>query len=459
MLRNPMTLMSRFRTVLPIRGGGIATIAVAVMLSPGAPALVTDYRTNDELSVSVGLPSHRILAGTREHDVAVTIAARPHGGDLTTDRALALALVIDRSGSMRGLPLENAKAAARSVLQHLDRHDAFSIVTYSSGAEAVVPMQRATEANKTAARSAIQTINDESSTCISCGLATGAYEVTHSPDQGDSLRRILLISDGQANAGTSDRDELTTLAGRLADDGGSLSTVGVGLDFDERTMRRLAAVGRGNYYFVEDTVSLSALFRREIEALNQTVASNVLLTLHPGPRVQILTTHGSPMTQGRNGEVVVPVADIRGGESRSVVFRIAVTDARVGSLAVSTAELRWRAVPDGAMRVSRATVDVEIVNEPGAVAASFDPVTVEVVERARSARALEEAAAAYDRDGLPGARWVLERRSQSLRANPHLDPDVAAALALINEEAIQQFASDPSRAKKTTSVKSYELAR
>jgi hypothetical protein len=102
------------------------------------------------------------------------------------------------------------------------------------------------------------------------------------------------------------------------------------------------------------------------------------------------------MTRGRNGEVVVPVADIRAG----------------------------RGVPMLPWGTSRATADVEIVDEPAAVAASV----------------------------------VLERRSQSLRANPHLDREVAAGLVQINEGAIQELSSDPARAKKTTSVKSYELA-
>lgn len=84
-------------------------------------------------------------------------------------------MVIDR------LTLENARAAALPVLRQLDSRDAFSIIGYSTGAETVVTLQKATDPNQRAARTAIETINDEGGTCISCGLATGAYELTHSP--------------------------------------------------------------------------------------------------------------------------------------------------------------------------------------------------------------------------------------------------------------------------------------
>ena len=97
------------------------------------------------------------------------------------------------------------------------------------------------------------------------------------------IRRIVLISDGQANHGLYDRDELAQLAGETAARGVSISTVGVGLDFDEQTMLRLAEVGRGNYYFVEDTGALAAMFDRELSGLAETVAPTCGSRWRPGP--------------------------------------------------------------------------------------------------------------------------------------------------------------------------------
>jgi Ca-activated chloride channel family protein len=144
---------------------------------------------------------------------------------------LSLAIVIDRSGSMEGEPLANAKAAAAKLVEQLDEADAFTVVTYSSGDETVVPMTRATDSNKALARDAIARIWDDGNTCISCGIGRGANELGTTPIRG-GLRRMVLISDGQANTGLYDRDELAQLATETAARGISISTVGVGLDFD-----------------------------------------------------------------------------------------------------------------------------------------------------------------------------------------------------------------------------------
>jgi len=193
----------------------------------------TESIADDGMALSARLVNQRILPGAQEHNLAVTLTA-PTATDIAMGRpSLSLAIVIDRSGSMHGAPIQNAKEAALSVLRQLDERDAFSIVTYSSSSETVIPMERATDANKVAARAAIETIDDDGGTCISCGLESGAHEVARSPIER-GLRRILLISDGQANEGFYDRDELAQLAANKAASGVSISTVGVGLDFDAK---------------------------------------------------------------------------------------------------------------------------------------------------------------------------------------------------------------------------------
>lgn len=409
--------------------------------------------------VSARLVTSRILPGVREQSLAVTITAPSPIEDLSARRPpLSLAIVIDRSGSMHGPAIENAKASALSVLRQLDSRDAFAVVTYSSSSETVLPMQRATDANKTAARAAIETIYDDGGTCISCGLETGAAEVARSPVDG-GLHRILLISDGQANEGLYDRDELAQLAANKAARGVSISTVGVGLDFDESTMRRLAEVGRGNYYFVEDTVALSAMFSRELGNLSQTVASEVRLVATEGPGVRIEEAYGYPMSRA-GGSVIVPVADLRAGETRKVVFRVTVAAAHDGPLVISEVDVGWHRVSDGVQRAARATAEVDVVDDPSAVAESVDPTTMSIVEQALSARALEEAATAYDNGGVIEAKQVLDRRSQAVRANAaYLGAETVESLEAVSRDALEGFAKAPAQAKKATSVKAYELAR
>jgi len=450
----------RVRTSLALAGAA-GTIIAALLLHARArgPSPHPDDVADDGMRLDARLTSTQILSGAMDHNLAVTITA-PHGRAHARP-PLSLAVVIDRSGSMtdspEAQPMSNAKAAAARLIGQLDGADAFSIVTYSGGDETVMPMTRATEANKAAARAAIENIVADGSTCVSCGITRGTNELARSPIAG-GIRRMVLISDGQANEGIYDRGELAQLAAETAARGVSISTVGVGLDFDEVTMANLASVGRGNYYFVEHTEHLDAMFSRELGGLTETIAADVRLVLTDGPGARIEEAYGYPITRSGN-HVIVPIADLRAGETRKVVLRVHIAPARTGPLTVTQLELGWRRVSDGVARHATTAARVDIVEDPAAVAASVDPSTVDVVEHALSARALEEASQVYDTHGADAAQQVLQLRAATMRANKNLGHETADKLERDNNDAIEMLRTAPAtRAKKVNSVKAYELA-
>jgi len=243
-------------------------------------------------------------------------------------------------------------------------------------------------------------------TCISCGLEAGADELARTPIR-DGLRRLLVISDGQASLGVVSRDALAQLAALMAARGVSISTLGVGL-FDEGTMRELAELGRGNYYVARDDVAVSQLFMHELATLRQPVASEVRLSTAPGPGVRIEEVYGYPMS--RDGDrVIVAIGDLLAGETRKVVFRVALAAAPPGATrAISQIDVAWRGRSDASLRVAHATAEIDVTSAAADVAASGDPETARAIVRALSARALGPAAAAYDARGLSSGREVGE---------------------------------------------------
>ena len=408
------------------------------------------------MRLSARLVTDRILVGAQPQDLAVTITAP--GGTAHARPPLSLAIVLDRSGSMSGAPIENAKSAAISLLDQLDDGDAFAFVTFAWEAQTVLPMVRATPDNKLRAKHAIEAVFDDGGTCISCGLELGATEALHSPIAG-GLRRLVLLSDGETLGGIKDPAELAQLAADYAARGISTSTVGVGLDFDEALMRRLAEVGHGNYYFVEDTTNLAAMFSRELGGLAATVASDLRLVVTETAGMRIEEAYGYPMSRV-GSTVIVPVADLRAGESRKVVFRVTVSAAHTGPLVLAPIDLGWRRVGDGAQRGAHASVLTDATEDPQTVVDSVDPATLQAVEQARSARALEQAAQEYERTGYEGAKQVLDARDAELRASErYLDAKTTEDLQSATAVARDGFATDPAKAKKVTSVRSYQLAR
>ena len=438
-----------------------ATVVTALLLHPFRAANEPVAVSDDGMLLTARMTSSTILRGATDQNLAVTITA-PAGAKHARP-PLSLAVVIDRSGSMNGEPMENAKAAAARLVSRLDAGDAFAIVTYSSGDETVTPMMFATDRNKSQALAAIANISDDGGTCISCGLIRGANELSHTPVLG-GVQRIMLISDGQANEGIYDRDELAKLAADTAAKGTSISTVGVGLDFDEVTMTRLADVGRGNYYFVEDTRHLDAMFAKELGGLAETVAADVRLVLEDSEGARIEEAYGYPMT--RDGDrVLVPVADLRAGETRKVVLRVRVEASAAKSIDISTVKLGWRRVADGASRKAQTTVRVDVSDDLRDVEQTIDIKTVEAVEQVNTARAFEEASAAYDAEGAEAAQQIIDRRVQQLRANKALPKPAAARLEEQSFAAKGDFAAAPSggaagaKAKKASRAKAYDLVK
>ena len=455
------TASSPVRTFV-VLGSAAATVITALLLHPFTAANAPIASAGDDgMVVTARLTSSQILRGVADQNLAVTITAP--AARVQARPALSLAVVIDRSGSMNGNAMENAKAAAARLVSKLDAGDAFSIVTYSSGDETVTPMVRATDANKSQAMAAIAMIDDDGGTCISCGLVRGANELARSPVVG-GVQRIVLISDGQANEGIYDRDELAKLAADTAAKGTSISTVGVGLDFDEVTMTRLADVGRGNYYFVEDTRHLDAMFAKELGGLAETVAADVRLVLTENPGVHIEEAYGYPMTRAGD-HVFVPVADLRAGESRKVVFRVRIENVPASTLDVTTVQLGWRRVSDGLARKAQTSVQVQVTDDARAVAESVDVRTVEAVEQVNTARAFEEASAVYDTQGAEAAQQIIDRRVQQIRENKALPQ---ASMQDLEEQSFgvkRDFAQAPSggaagsKAKKASRAKAYDLVK
>ena len=425
----------------------------ALLLHPARSQCPEAPIAQSEVGLSARLVSGKIIAG--EQDLVVTIHA-PDGA-VRTRPPLSVAVVIDRSGSMSGDPLANAKAAADRLVDSLDDMDAFTIVTYSSTDEVVTGMARATADAKARAHDEIAKIWAHGNTCISCGIDRAASELGKTPVAG-GLERMVLISDGQANDGIYDRDELAQLAANTAAHGVSISAVGVGLDFDELTMMRLARVGHGNYYFVENTATLRDMFAQELGGLTQTVAADLRLDVREAPGTRVVDAYGYPLL--REGDsITVPVADLREGEVRKVVLRVAVTGSE-GVAQVAHLDLGWRRVADGVHRDSEAIVTTTIVTDPAEVMRTTDRKTLEEAEAAHSARVVEQAARVYETQGAAAAEAVMDQHMTELDKNGLLGAGAKAKLQATEGQIRMDFAQKPAAAAtKSARAEAYKLAQ
>jgi Ca-activated chloride channel family protein len=189
---------------------------------------------------------------------------------------LNLAVVLDHSGSMTGAKLEKAKQAATQLVDQLAPDDIFSLVIYSSQTQVLVPAQKVKD--KEALKRSIERISAGGNTALYSGVKAGADQVAEYLSS-KRISRVILLSDGLANVGPSSTRELKQLGNELAGRNISVTTIGVGEDYNEDLMAGLAEASDANYYYVKDTEKLPAIFAKELGEMLTVAAREVRIEI------------------------------------------------------------------------------------------------------------------------------------------------------------------------------------
>jgi Ca-activated chloride channel family protein len=213
-----------------------------------------------------------------ERIIEITIIAPTSGEEKRPRPRLNLALVIDRSGSMSGEKLVYVKQAARHVIEQLNLQDQAALVAYDDEVQMLAPILPINEANRRQLVALIADLQVGGFTNLSGGWLTGCQQIAEHLLAG-GLNRSLLLTDGLANRGITDLEELAHHAGQLNQRSVSTSTFGVGYDFNEHLLESLANQGGGNFYFIEHPREIQGIFARELEGLMAVTAAGVVLTI------------------------------------------------------------------------------------------------------------------------------------------------------------------------------------
>jgi Ca-activated chloride channel family protein len=205
-------------------------------------------------------------------------------------RSLNVSLVLDKSGSMADADkMTYLKQSMYIFLEELDSEDIISIVVYDDEARVLLPAQSVGDGE--AVRSAIDQLKPGGSTNLHGGLMLGFEQVEkYYSDQLNN--RVILLTDGVANEGVTDPDQIAADALVFNQQGIYVSTIGLGLDFNDELLSTLAEQGKGNYHFISDAEEMERVFRQEAAGLVQTVATDVWLTVELAPGTQVQRVYG-----------------------------------------------------------------------------------------------------------------------------------------------------------------------
>jgi len=358
-----------------------------------------------------------LVPGSGVGTIQIQVIA-PDAPVIHTDRPrLNLALVIDRSGSMaEARKLDFVKTAAHHLVDMMGPDDQLSIVTYSQGVEIPWP-SRPVGRDRGELHRIISGLYPGGSTFLSGGLEEGFRQANHGKRKG-TLNRVLLLSDGLANVGVIHRGSLRERAGDMAANGVSVSTFGVGNDFDEELMRMVAGGGGGNYRYLGDPERIVAALESEFHAASRTAASDVEIII----RLKRGCRFGSVLGRDwrRDGDdYVIRLGDLSAGERRTVFANLNVAAEGTGLRDVGDVALRYRdPATSKQVTASPKGVSLELVHDEKVYREGFDRSVQEKRAVAEANVLVQEAARLADQGKREEAKGMLGKAAAGLAAAP-----------------------------------------
>ena len=373
---------------------------------------VTHGAVAGTLSLRAATSNGYLLANnSREIFGAIDINAIEHSG--AKRPPLNIAVVIDRSGSMAGQKIESAKLAARRLVNVLDDQDRISIVSYGSDVSVDFRSDNLNAANRMRLFQAINNIGVGGGTNLSGGFQEG-YSQVNRWKKDDTINRVILMSDGHANVGVTNASALSKLATNSLKTEISVSTLGVGLDYNEDLMTRMANEGAGNYYFIDKPNSIVSIFETELSGLASTVARNTALIIKLAPNVRVEKVFGFAHTMAGN-QVWVSLSQFHLKESKNILLKLKASTTATGSLPIMDVSLSYDDLVTEKPAHHEVKLSSVVTNDAAKVESTVNVDVIARVQQVEVATTMEEAMNLYEQGKADEAERHITRTQQVMQ--------------------------------------------
>ena len=381
--------------------------------------------------------------------VLVRVQAPAQPVDLTRRDPLHLALVLDRSGSMAGAPLQEAKHCACHIVDQLGDNDRAAIVAFDSEVELLAPLTAGSD--KLALQSAIDGIVEAGCTNLHAGWRAGADELA-AKLAGQGIHRVVLLSDGGANEGETALEVISGQCRDLARAGVSTSTYGLGNDFNEDLMLAMARAGRGNAYYGDTAADLAEPFAAEFALLTNLCARGLVLKVNAPDVVGVRLRNDYEVVA--EGAPAWKLPDLAYAAEAWAVVEFELPAGTIGALGTAGADgetgpppaVAGAGVPNGMAEGAGGGVGANVGD--GVAGRVMLPITISLEAAGRDSAPVFLMAAlpplavvsAAELAAMP-ADEAVARRAAELDAAAALD-DVRAAIAVVNWERARRLLED-----------------
>jgi len=385
--------------------GGAAPLSPLLPLVNPAGGNVASF-TGPGAHGSLALSHTRVLAGG-ERDLYAEVRVVADRGRAEARAPLSLAVVLDTSGSMDGEKIEDARNSVVRLIRDMRDDDEIAVVRYSDSAEIVQSLARVGDV-RASLISKVRALSAGGGTAIPRGLASGMAQL-EAAGRG-RVRRVVLVSDGL----DSTRSEAERLATQSFERGVTVSSLGIGLDFDESYMSSLSRVGHGNFGFVKDSGALATFLSRELNETASTTVEGAVVRIKLPSGVRFSRATGADAREVGDNEVELRVGSLFAGDERRVVLELtARVDA--GDVRGFDTTATWTPIGGATYQTQLARLNVTGSVDPRAVEDSRDPAVMASAISVLASRRQLEAAEAYARGDVGVAQGLIDKNMQDLK--------------------------------------------
>jgi Ca-activated chloride channel family protein len=307
-MRLPSLLLLALLAILPV---GCGKPAVTV---PGKETVAFEGATTNTL-LRAGAPDD-LTAQLR-----IATRAPQNAGRVPVN----VALLVDASGSMEGKPIADAIAASLAMVDGLADGDRLAVVAFGSTTETLLPSTELDGGSRAEARKQLGELRAQGTTDLAGGLQRAVDQVSANLDP-QGINRVVLLGDGVPN----DESNIRSIASGAGARGIAITSLGLGLDYDETVMGTIAQLSGGKFRFVERSEQVASFFKEEVLRLHTVYARNARVTLTPGPGVQVRSVVGQP-TSVSGRQVTVSIGDLSRDDVRKLAVKLSVEPRRDGA--------------------------------------------------------------------------------------------------------------------------------
>jgi Ca-activated chloride channel family protein len=261
---------------------------------------------------------------------------------------LQLTFVVDKSGSMRedgrmGLVQEGM----RMLLSNLDERDGLAIVSFDESARLVLPMT--TAANQATILESIAGLVPDGSTNAAAGLRLGYAHAADNLRTDGGVNRVVLLSDGVANTGDTDKQEILDSVAKYREQGIYLNTIGVGMDnHNDALLEQLADDGDGVAAYVDDALEARKHLVEDFVQTTVPIArdAKIQVEFDPGQveRYRLLGYENRAIADADFRNDAVDAGELNSGHQVTALYELERLSTGPDPLRpIATARLRWKA--------------------------------------------------------------------------------------------------------------------